>query len=105
MEKTIDNAEFRFVHSTIEVIEQHLLRQDGALARAEQLEDGVHLGRLEDALAELGRMLAIQPGVTMASFRANSARDVAPEYIEPYVAAQRLAGLPAGGVKGALSRY
>jgi adenylate cyclase len=32
----------------------------------------VQLGRLDEARAELGRMLAIQPGVTMASFRANS---------------------------------
>jgi tetratricopeptide (TPR) repeat protein len=56
----------------------------------------VQLGRLDEALAALGRMLAINPGATIASFRANSARSAAPEYIDLYVAAQRVAGLPEG---------
>ena len=54
------------------------------------------LGRLDEARAELGRMLAIQPGVTIASFRANTARYAAPEYIDLMAAGLRLAGLPEG---------
>ena len=54
----------------------------------------VQLGLLDEARAELGRMLAIQPGVTIASFRANSARSAAPEFIDIIVGGLRLAGLP-----------
>jgi hypothetical protein len=43
-----------------------------------------HLGRLDAALAELGRMLAIDPKQTIASFRAY-AHFLAPEVRELYV--------------------
>ena len=51
-----------------------------------------HLGRLDEARAELSRMLAIDPKLTIAGFRdlANSA----PELLELYIAGLRLAGLP-----------
>jgi hypothetical protein len=56
----------------------------------------VQLGRLDEARSELGWMLAIQPGVTITSFRANFARSAAPEYIDIHVAGLRLAGVPEG---------
>jgi adenylate cyclase len=54
-----------------------------------------HLGRLDDARAELGRMLAIDPKLTIAGFRAY-AHFAAPEVLELYVTGLRLAGLPEG---------
>src|SRR5260221_981478 len=54
----------------------------------------VQIGRLDEARTELGRMLAIQPGATIARFRANSARSAAPEFIDVVAAGLRLAGLP-----------
>jgi adenylate cyclase len=53
------------------------------------------LGRLDEARAELGRLLAIEPGATIASFRANSAR-AAHEFIDVVAAGLRLAGLAEG---------
>jgi len=52
-----------------------------------------HLGRLDAARAELGRMLAIDPNRTIAQLRAY-AHFMAPEFLELYVAGLRLAGLP-----------
>jgi adenylate cyclase len=52
-----------------------------------------HLGRLDEARAELSRMLVIDPKLTIAGFRAY-ARFLAPEVLELYVTGLRLAGLP-----------
>jgi tetratricopeptide (TPR) repeat protein len=52
-----------------------------------------HLGRLDDARAELSRVLAIDPKLTIAGYRAY-ARFMAPELLELYVTGLRLAGLP-----------
>jgi TolB-like protein/class 3 adenylate cyclase len=52
-----------------------------------------HLGHLDEARAELGRMLAVDPKLTIAGLRA-FAHFVAPEVLELYVAGLRLAGLP-----------
>jgi TolB-like protein/class 3 adenylate cyclase len=52
-----------------------------------------HLGHLEEARAELSRLLAVQPGLTIASYRAISARSAAPEYFNLAVTGLRLAGL------------
>jgi tetratricopeptide (TPR) repeat protein len=55
-----------------------------------------HLGRLAEAHAELGQLLAIDPRATIASYRASVARSAAPEYIDVVAAGLRLAGLPEG---------
>jgi TolB-like protein/class 3 adenylate cyclase/Flp pilus assembly protein TadD len=52
-----------------------------------------HLGRLDEARAELSRLLAIDPKLTIAGFR-EYAHFLAPEVLELYVAGLRLAGLP-----------
>jgi len=52
-----------------------------------------HLGRLDEAHAELSRMLAIDPKLTIAGFR-EYAHFFAAEVLELYVAGLRLAGLP-----------
>jgi len=52
-----------------------------------------HLGRLDEARAELSRMLAIDPKLTIAGFR-EYFHFAAPEVLELYVAGLRLAGLP-----------
>jgi hypothetical protein len=52
-----------------------------------------HLGRLDEARAELSRMLAIDPKLTIAGFR-HLAHYLAPELLELYVTGLRLAGLP-----------
>jgi adenylate cyclase len=52
-----------------------------------------HLGRLDEARAELGRLLAIDPKLTIAGFR-EQAVYLAPEVLELYVDGLRLAGLP-----------
>jgi tetratricopeptide (TPR) repeat protein len=54
-----------------------------------------HLGRLDEARAELSRLLAIDPKLTIAGYRAY-AHFVAPEVLELYVTGLRLAGLPEG---------
>jgi hypothetical protein len=53
-----------------------------------------HLGRLDQARAELGRTLAIDPKLTIAAWRAYAAAAVAPEVLELYVTGLSLAGLP-----------
>ncbi|MBV8119136.1 MAG: tetratricopeptide repeat protein, partial [Alphaproteobacteria bacterium] len=52
-----------------------------------------HLSRLDEARAELSRMLAIYPNLTIASFRAY-AHFMAPEVLELFITGLRLAGLP-----------
>jgi adenylate cyclase len=54
-----------------------------------------HLGHLDEARAELSRVLAIDPKQTIAGFRA-FAHFAAPEVLELYVTGLRLAGLPEG---------
>ena len=54
-----------------------------------------HLGRLDEARAELGQMLAIYPGFTIAEWRKLWA-SFAPELAEVYVAGLRLVGVPEG---------
>jgi adenylate cyclase len=54
-----------------------------------------HLGHLDAARAELGRMLAIDPKLTIAGFR-EYAHFFAPEVLELFVTGLRLAGLPEG---------
>ena len=52
-----------------------------------------HLGRLDEARAELARLLAIDPKLTIARYRAY-AHFYAPEVRELHVTGLRLAGLP-----------
>ena len=52
-----------------------------------------HLGRLDEARAELTRVLAILPKLTIAGYR-EYAHFAAPEVLELYVTGLRLAGLP-----------
>jgi adenylate cyclase len=52
-----------------------------------------HLGRLDEAHAELSRLLVINPKLTIAGFRAY-AHFFSPEVLELYVTGLRLAGLP-----------
>ena len=52
-----------------------------------------HLGRLDEARGELSRVLAADPKLTIAGFRAY-AQFYAPEVLELYVTGLRLAGLP-----------
>jgi hypothetical protein len=52
-----------------------------------------HFGRLDAARAELSRVLAIDPKLTVAGFR-EYAIFLAPEVLELYVDGLRLAGLP-----------
>jgi len=54
-----------------------------------------HLGRLDAARAELSRVLAIDPKLTIAGFR-EFAHFMAPELLELWVTGLRLAGLPEG---------
>jgi adenylate cyclase len=53
-----------------------------------------HLGRLDEARAELSRVLAIDPKLTIAGFREFVAHFMAPEVLELFIAGLRLAGLP-----------
>jgi tetratricopeptide (TPR) repeat protein len=54
-----------------------------------------HLGRLDEARAELSRVLAIYPKLTIARFR-EYAHFQAPEVLQLFVSGLRLAGLPEG---------
>jgi TolB-like protein len=54
-----------------------------------------HLGLLDEARAELSRVLAIDPKLTIAGYRAY-AHFFAPEVLELFVTGLRLAGLPEG---------
>jgi adenylate cyclase len=52
-----------------------------------------HLGRLAKAQAELSRVLAIDPQLTLSKFRALLTPAAAPEFVELSVTGLRLAGL------------
>ena len=52
-----------------------------------------HLGHLDEARAELSRVLAIYPEQTIAGYR-EYAHFLAPEVLELFVTGLRLAGLP-----------
>jgi TolB-like protein len=52
------------------------------------------LGNLDEARAELSRLLAIDPKVTIAGYRTYAAHFLAPEVLELQVIGLRLAGLP-----------
>ena len=54
-----------------------------------------HLGHLDEARAELSRMLAIEPKLTIADFP-GYLHMAAPEVLELLVTGLRLAGLPEG---------
>jgi adenylate cyclase len=74
----------------------HRPRQVGAMGT--KVVALAHLGRLDEAraeLAELSRVLAIVPKLTIAGFREQS-HFLAPEVLELYVTGLRLAGLPEG---------
>jgi hypothetical protein len=53
-----------------------------------------HLGRLNEARAELRRMLAIDPRLTITGYRMFLEPSTAPKVIELLVTGLRLAGLP-----------
>jgi tetratricopeptide (TPR) repeat protein len=53
-----------------------------------------HLGHLDEARAELSRLLAVDPNWTIADFLRRYAHILAPEVLELWVAGFRLAGLP-----------
>jgi adenylate cyclase len=55
-----------------------------------------HLGRLEEARADLGRLLALDPTFTIARYRAMAASAFAPEVFDLVATGLRLAGLPEG---------
>jgi len=55
-----------------------------------------HLGRTDEARANLGRLLALDAGLTIARYRAWLAPAATPESLDLMVAALRLAGLPEG---------
>src|SRR6516225_9000354 len=40
-EEDVDDLELRLVHSVIEPVKKHFLREDGTLAQAEEFEDGI----------------------------------------------------------------
>jgi TolB-like protein/class 3 adenylate cyclase/tetratricopeptide (TPR) repeat protein len=62
--------------------------------RRTKIAANAHLGRVDEARAELRQLLAIDPGATIARFRANSARSAAPEFIDTLSSGLRMAGLP-----------
>jgi adenylate cyclase len=53
-----------------------------------------HLGRLGEARAELARLLAIDPKLTIAGYRAFLGPSAAPEFLELAITGLRKAGLP-----------
>jgi TolB-like protein/class 3 adenylate cyclase len=53
-----------------------------------------HLGRLDEARADLRRLLAIDPGLTVTRYLAFLAPSTVPEVIDLMIAGLRLAGLP-----------
>ena len=55
-----------------------------------------YLGDLDEARAELSRLLAIDPKVTIAGYRAYAAHFLAPEVLELQVTGMRFAGMPEG---------
>ena len=90
-----------FAHLAARRLEQAIEWADRALhdqprmvaAMRVKVAANAHLGRLDEARAELSRALAIDPKLTIARLRAY-AHFAAPELSELYVAGLRLAGLP-----------
>src|SRR3984957_18737350 len=50
-DEDVDDLQFRLIHAAIEMVEEHLLGEGGALAEREQLQHLVFLARQMDALA------------------------------------------------------
>jgi adenylate cyclase len=71
------------------------LRDQPRLANAMRVKvvELAHLGRLDQSRAELSRLLAIDPKLTIARYRAY-AHFMAPELLELFVTGLRVAGLP-----------
>jgi TolB-like protein/class 3 adenylate cyclase/Flp pilus assembly protein TadD len=92
-----------FAHLTARRFEQAIEWADRALheqprmvpAMRTKVAANAHLGRLDEARAELSRVLAIDPKLTIAGFR-TYAHFEAPEVLELLVTGLRLAGLPEG---------
>jgi TolB-like protein/class 3 adenylate cyclase len=88
-------------HLAARRFEQAIERADRALHEQPRLVGAMrvkvaalaHLGHLDGARAELGRVLAIDPKLTVAGFR-SYAHYHAPEVLELFVTGLRLAGLP-----------
>ena len=53
-----------------------------------------HLGRLDEARAELGRVLAIDPQLTITRYRGLLAAATSPKILELLLHGMRVAGLP-----------
>jgi adenylate cyclase len=64
-----------------------------AIAKRPKICALAHLGRLDEARAELDHVLAASPGLTIAGFKSYGS-SFAPEVMELYVSGLRLAGLP-----------
>jgi len=54
------------------------------------------MGRIAEAQESLARMIELQPGLTIAGFRAYAARNFPPEVLAVYIDGLRKAGLPEG---------
>lgn len=53
-----------------------------------------HLGQIEEGRKWINRLLALDPGLTIARFNAIAASNAAPEMVAIYVEGLRKAGLP-----------
>jgi TolB-like protein len=95
---------FALAHFAARRFEQAIVWADSALRDQPRVFTAIrvkiaacaHLGRLDQARAELGRMLALHPKLTIAAVRALLAPLAAPEFVELYTTGLRLAGLPEG---------
>jgi tetratricopeptide (TPR) repeat protein len=93
---------FAVAHMTAKRFEQAIEWADRALhdqphynvALRVKVVANAHLGRLDEASASLGRLLAISLGLTIAAVRARFVLSHAPEVLELYLTGLRLAGLP-----------
>src|SRR5271156_3507921 len=86
-------AGFAFAHLAARRFEEAIEWADRALhdqprnvvAIRAKIVANAYLGRLDEARAELGRLLAIYPGSTLAAWRALAAPSFAPEFLELFV--------------------
>jgi len=93
-----------FVHLAARRFEQAIEWADRALHGQQRFVSALrvkvvalaHLGHLDAARAELNRMLAIDPKLTIAGYREYAHFFVAPELLELFVTGLRLSGLPEG---------